>query len=199
MYIHIGLDSQRPRSARRSTVGSTALVGAATVAKALGNRDKLEAVVLGPVDEPGGKRVDGRGIRLVHETDVAVSACAGLLELLLALLRRLAVPVFAVHVRRDDAVAQVAHRRQHVAARGQVRRAHVRGLHPNDVDESLLEPRHLRRQVVGRQRSKVLRVRPSVRGNLVSGLVGILQCRSLVVDASYGCVRIFSIKKRERD
>jgi hypothetical protein len=120
----------------------------------------------------------------MHQSNMAITSRTRLLKLLLTLLRRLAVPVLAIHIRRDDAVAQVAHRGQHVAARCKVRRTHVGWLDADDVDEGLLEARHLTRQVGRGEGAEVLRVRPCVRGDLVAGFVGGLERGFLVVDAA---------------
>ena len=119
------------------------------VGQSLTDSDQLEVVGLGPVDKPGNEGVNGGCVRLVHEGDVAVAAGAGLLELLLALLRGLAVPVARIDVVGDDAVAHGAHDVQHVAARAQVGRAHIGRLLAEDVDEGLLDLLHLRLDLRG--------------------------------------------------
>lgn len=118
---------------------------------------------------------------------MAIATGTSLLEYLLALLGRLAVPVTRVDVVGDDAVAQVLHRGEHVAAGGEVRGAHVGGLYADDVDEGLLEASHLRCEVVGGEGTEVRRVRPCVRCDLVAGFVGVLEGALLIVDASYSC------------
>ena len=124
-------------------------------------------------------------LTLMHQSNMSIPSRTRLLELLLALLRRLAVPVLGVDGVGNHTVAQVAHRGQHVSARGEVRGPHVGWLDADDVDEGLLEARHLARYVVGGQRAKVLWVRPCVRADLVAGLVGVLECALLVVDAAW--------------
>lgn len=100
----------------------------------------------------GGGRIEesqnGKKLTLVHEGNVSVATSTRLLELLLALLGGLAIPVFTVNIRRDDAIAQVAHGWQHIATRSEVRGSHVCGLDANDVDEGLLKTCHLAGQVV---------------------------------------------------
>jgi len=123
----------------------------------------------------------------VHERNVAIATGTSLLEHLLALLGRLAVPVAGVDVVGDHAVAEGLHRGEHVAAGGEVRRAHVGGLHADDVDEGLLEARHLRREVVGREGTEVRGVGPGVRCDLVAGFVRVLEGGLLVVDATCSC------------
>lgn len=83
-------------------------VCAAGIAQALSNGDKAQVVALGPVDQPRSQLLDGGGVGLVHEGNVAVTAGTGLLEALLAGLHRLSVPVTRVDVVGDDLVAQVA-------------------------------------------------------------------------------------------
>lgn len=79
---------------------------------------------------------------------MAVATRTRLLELLLALLGGLAVPVFTVDIGRDDTVAQVAHGWQHIATCGEVRGSHICGLDANNIDEGLLKTRHLAGQIV---------------------------------------------------
>lgn len=116
-----------------------------------------------------------------------VTAGTSLLELLLALLGCLAVPVLGVDIIGDDAVSKRLHCWEHVSASGEVRRAHVGWLHTDNVDEGLLKTRHLGCKVVGREGAEVLRVGPSVGCDLVASFVGILESALLVVDTSYAC------------
>jgi len=169
------------------TVRSTTLVRTLRITKALSNSNHLQPIVLRPVNQPRGKRVNRTGISLVHERNVAVATGARLLKHLLALLGRLAIPVTGVDVVGDDAVAEGLHRGEHVATGGEVRRAHVGGLYADDVDEGLLEARHLRRQVVGGEGTEVRGVRPGVGRDLVAGLVRVLEGALLVVDAACSC------------
>lgn len=118
---------------------------------------------------------------------MAVSAGTGLLELLLALLRCLAVPVLGIDIRGDDTVSQGAHRWEYVSAGGEVGRAHVSWLHTNDVDERLFKTRHLGCEVVGGERAEVLWVRPSVGRDLMASPVGVLESALLIVNASCIC------------
>lgn len=115
---------------------------------------------------------------------MAITLRTSLLEPLLALLRALVVPVAGIDVVGDDAVAQVLHHGEHVAAGGEVGRAHVGGLDADDVYEGLLEALHLVVEVVGRHGAEVLRVRPRVGCDLVAGFEGVLEGRPLVVDAA---------------
>jgi hypothetical protein len=186
--------AQKPQLIRTSTalasrlaVRCTALVSSRRVAKALSNSNHLQAIVLGPVDQPRRERVDGRSISLVHEGNMAVATGTSLLELLLALLGRLTVPVLGVDVVGDDAVAQVLHRGEYVAAGGEVGRAHVSWLDADDVDERLLQTRHLGCEVVGGEGAEVRGVGPCVRCDLVAGLVGVLEGALLVVNAACVC------------
>lgn len=74
---------------------------------------------------------------------MAITTGTGLLELLLALLRCLVIPVLGIDIIGDDPVAEVLHRRENVAAGGEVGRTHVCGLYADDVHEGLLELGHL--------------------------------------------------------
>lgn len=134
---------------------SARLVRAAGIAQAVGDGHELEVVLPRPVDEPGHEDVDGALVRLVHERDVAVAARARALELGLALLRSLAVPVAAVNVVGDDLVAERAHRVERLAARRQVRGTHVRGLAAKYVDKRLLQLLHLLGDGAGLQVAEV--------------------------------------------
>lgn len=115
--------------------------------------DKLQVVLLSPVNDPGGEDVDGGVVGLVHERDVAVAPGAGLDEGLLALLGRLVVPVARVDVVGDDLVAHLSEHGQDLAARLEVGWAHIRRLLADQVNEGVLEPGHLlldlRRAIAG--------------------------------------------------
>jgi hypothetical protein len=150
----------------------------------LTNSDQLQLVILRPVDQPRRKRVHGASINLVHQGNVPVSTRTRLRELLLALLRCLVIPVSRVNVVRNNAISERLHGGEHVAASGQVGWAHVRGLLADNVDESLLEARHLAGEVGCGHGAKVLRVRPGVRGDLVTGFVRVLESGLLAVDAA---------------
>jgi hypothetical protein len=121
----------------------------------LTNSNHLQAVVLGPVNQPRRKRIHRPSICLMHQWNVPIPTRTSLLKLLLTLLRRLVVPVTAVNIIGYHAVAEGPHGGKHVAARGEVRRAHVRGLLADDVDEGLLEARHLRGQVGGGEGAEI--------------------------------------------
>lgn len=114
---------------------------------------------------------------------MAVSAGASLLELGLALGSRLSIPVAGVDVVGDDVVAESLHHGGNAAAGLEVRRAHVPGLPSEDINVGLLQLGHLRRQL-GRGHGPNVSVCPGVRGHLMSALVGGLDRRRLVVDAS---------------
>lgn len=150
----------------------------------LTNSDNLEVVLLGPVEQPGSKSVDSAGIGLVHERNVAVATSTSLLELLLALLSRLAVPVTRVNIVGDDLVPELGHGRKNVAAGGEVRRTHVSGLLANDVNHGLLKLLHLLLELVGAQATEVLGVGPGVTGDLVAVLVSLLDGGSVVVNTA---------------
>ena len=149
----------------------------------LTNSHQLEVILLGPVDQPGGKRVDSAGVGLVHERDVAVAAGAGLLERLLALLGGLVVPVARVDVVGDDLVVHRLHGRQEGAARLEVRRAHVERLLANQVDEGVLNLGHLAADLRLAHAAHVA-MGPRVRGDLVARRVRLLDRGSLVVDTA---------------
>lgn len=121
----------------------------------------------------------------MHKRNMSIAACTGLLELLLALLGRLIVPVARVNVVGDDAVAQVLHGGQDVAAGGEVRGTQVGGLLADDVAEGLLEAGHLLGELGGGHGAEVLGVGPCVRGDLVAGFEGVLEGGALVVDAAW--------------
>lgn len=89
-----------------------------------------------------------------------VTTCTGLSKLLLALLWRLIVPVARVDVVGDDAVAELLHSWEDVAACGKVGRTHVCWLDADDVDESLFETRHLGCEVISREGAEVRRMGP---------------------------------------
>jgi hypothetical protein len=120
----------------------------------------------------------------VHERDVSITACTGLLEFLLALCGRQTVPVTSINIVRDDAVAERSHRAEDAAASGEVRRTHVCWLLADDLVESTLESLHLRRELGRAKRAKVGGVAPGVGGNLVTGIVGSLDCGRLVMDTA---------------
>lgn len=176
-------------SARRLAIARSLCVRAVRIAQAFRNSDQLQVVRLGPVNQPRRERLHGALVRLVHQRNVSVAACAGRLELSLALRRRLAVPVLGVHVVGDDPVAHRLHRREHAAGGLEVGWAHVRGLHTDDVDERGFELGHLGGEGAGREGSNV-RVGPGVGGDLVAGFVGILESGLLVVDAAWSEVSI---------
>lgn len=114
---------------------------------------------------------------------MSVSTGARLLELLLALRRRLSVPILRIDIIGDDPVAEGLHRGQDRSTSFQVGRSHVGGLHTNDVDESSLKLRHLGGKSRSRERADVW-VCPRVRGDLVASLVRGLDSSLLVVDAA---------------
>lgn len=121
----------------------------------------------------------------MHKRNMPIAPRARTLKRRLTLLRRLIIPVTRVDIVRDDAVPQLRHDGQHAAAGREVRRAHVRGLYADDVDERLLEARHLAGEFAAGHAAKVLRVGPRVRGDLVPGFVGVLQGGFLPVDAAW--------------
>lgn len=118
------------------------LILSALITQALGNSNEPQVVLLRPVDQPGSERVDRAGIRLVHKRDVAVSTGAGLRELLLRLGGRLVVPVARVDVVRDHLVVHRLEHGQDLAARLEVRGAHVERLLADQVGESVFELGH---------------------------------------------------------
>lgn len=150
----------------------------------LTNSDKLEVILLSPVDQPGGESLHRAGVCLVHERNVAVSAGTSLLELLLALLSSLSVPVARVNIIGDDLVSELLHGGQDVSAGGEVRRTHVGGLLADDVDHGLLQKLHLLLQLVGAETAEVGGMGPGVTGDLVAGVVGLLDGSGTVVDAA---------------
>jgi hypothetical protein len=81
-------------------------------------------------------------------------------------------------------VTQCPHRAQHTTPGREVGGAHVRRLHAYNINQSLFEAGHLGCQVGTGQGAEVLRVRPSVRSDLVTGFVCILQGGLLAVDTS---------------
>jgi hypothetical protein len=166
------------------TLESSRLISTSSVSKTLGNSYNLEVVLSCPVDQPGSQSVDSAGISLVHERDVTITTSASLLELLLALLSRLPVPVTRVDVVGNDLVAELLHGRKDVATSGEVRRAHVGGLLADDVDHGLLELLHLLLQLIGAQTAEVLGVGPCVTGDLVARVVGLLDGGLVVVDTA---------------
>lgn len=125
----------------------------------LTNRNNLQIVRLSPVDEPVCQGGDSALVSLVHEGDVAVAGGAGLLELLLALLRRLVVPVARVDVVRDHRVVHLLHHAEELPARLQVRRPHVLRLLAHQVHERLLHLLHLALDL-RRAHAAHVRVRP---------------------------------------
>lgn len=124
--------------------------------------------MLRPVDQPRSKRLNRAGVRLMHQRNMSIAACTGLLELLLTLLGGLAVPIARVNVVSDDLVSERLHSGQHVSTRGKVWRTHVRGLLADDVHHGLLEALHLLREVIGAQTAKVRGVSPGVAGDLMA-------------------------------
>lgn len=90
---------------------------------------------------------------------MSVSGCAGLLELLFALLRRLVVPVTSVHIVGDDGVVHLLHDGQELATGLKIRWAHVLWLLAEDVDEGLLDFLHLALDLSGTH-APHMRVRP---------------------------------------
>jgi hypothetical protein len=170
--------------ATRLTIPCPIRIRAPSIPQALRNRNQLQIIRLRPVDQPRRERLHRPLVRLVHQRDMSVAAGPRSLELGLALRRRLAVPVLGVDVVGDDAVPEGLHRREHAAGCLEVGRAHVGGFHADDVDEGGLELRHLGGEGGGGERADV-RVRPGVRGDLVAGLVGILEGGFLVVDAAW--------------
>lgn len=98
----------------------------------------------------------------MHQRDVPVAARARLRELLLAGRGRCAVPVARVDVVGDDLVVERAQRGQHVAARGEVRRADVRGADADEVDEGLFELLDFGRELGGAEGAEVGGVRPGL-------------------------------------
>jgi hypothetical protein len=144
----------------------------------------LQVVILSPVNKPRRKRINRARIGLVHQRDMPIAAGARLRKLLLALLRALVIPVAAVDVVGYDAVAQRLHGREYIAARCEVGWAHVRWLYTDDVDEGLLEARHLCGEVIGGKGAKVGGVAPGVRGDLVAGFICVEDGGLLVVDAA---------------
>lgn len=171
------------------TVPGSRRICTTRIAQALGDCYHLQVVLLGPADQPRCQRLDGALVRLMHKRNVAVAARACLLELLLALLRRLAVPVFGVDIVGDDAVAELLHGREDRAARLEVRGTHIGRLDTDDVDERGFQLGHLGRQGRRREGSDVW-VRPGMRGDLMARFVGVLKGRLLVVDAAWGLIRL---------
>lgn len=135
-------------------------VRARRIPQALGHRHQLQAIRPRPVNQPRRQLAHGARVRLVHQRDVPVARRAGALEELLARRRRVAVPVARVDVVGDDLVPERRQRREHVAARREVRRAHVGRLDAEDVDGGLLELLHLLGELVGAQGAEVLRMGP---------------------------------------
>lgn len=123
----------------------------------------------------------------MHEGNVTVSTSTSLLELLQTLLGRLAIPVTRIDIVGDDLVSELLHGGQHVPAGGEVGRAHVGWLLADDVDEGLLHLLHLLLQPVGAETAEVLGVSPGVTGDLVAGVVGLLDGGLLIVDAAVEC------------
>ena len=74
---------------------------------------------------------------------MAVPAGPGLLELLLALLRRAVIPVARVDVVVDDLVVERLHRREELPPGVEIRGTHVGRLDAYQVDEGLLDLLHL--------------------------------------------------------
>lgn len=71
-----------------------------------------------------------------------LTASASVLEILLALLRRSAVPVLRVHVVGDGAVAERGDRRHEVPTSVEVRRPDVGWLDADEVGQGLLKTLH---------------------------------------------------------
>jgi hypothetical protein len=160
--MHLSPSQQQLLLARRLAIRRAVLVHTSSrVTKALGclplaqsspfsqhwgvltNSHHLQVVILSPVDKPRRKRIDRTRICLMHQRNMPISTGARLRKLLLTLLRALVVPVAAVYVVGHNAVSQRPHGWEHVAARGEIRWTHVRSFHTDDVDEGLLEARHL--------------------------------------------------------
>src|SRR5689334_21129416 len=81
------------------------------------------------------------------ERDMSITTCSSLGKLLLTLLRCLVVPVTAVNVISDDAVAKRLPGREHAAASGVVWWAYICRLHTTDVDNGLLKTRDYARAI----------------------------------------------------
>jgi hypothetical protein len=124
---------------------------------------------------------------------VAASPCS--LELRLALRRGLAVPVLSVDVVGNNAIPEGLHRREHAAGGLEVGRAHVGGLHADDVDEGGFELSHLCGEGGGGEGADVW-VGPGVGGNLVAGFVSVLEGGFLVVDAAWFWLALFVLQRQ---
>jgi hypothetical protein len=115
---------------------------------------------------------------------VAVTTGTSLLELLLALLSSLSVPIARVNVVGDDLVSELLHGGQHVSASGEIRRSHVGRLLADDIDHGLSEELHFLLQLVGAKTAEVRRVSPGVTGDLVARVVNLLDGGRAVVNAA---------------
>lgn len=122
----------------------------------------------------------------MHQWNMTCTACSCCFEPFLTLLWSLIVPIARVDIIGNDTVPQCFHRGQDVAASSKVWWTHISRLDPNDIHQGLVQSLHLLRQIIGGQGTEIARMRPRMRGDLMSRLVCILQSSFLAVDAPLG-------------